>query len=97
MIFFARLVPADLIGEERTDRTPVASCSSVVELADRSPVRVHALILESVQPAHLQIPLADPQVARELRIIAANLLDEVLGVLAPNEGLDGVAQRVAGA
>jgi hypothetical protein len=44
----------------------------------------------SVQPARLQLPLLDPQVARELGIISAYLLDEALGILAAKEGLDGV-------
>jgi len=34
----------------------------------------------SVQPVRLQFALLDPQVARELGIVAANLLDEALGV-----------------
>jgi hypothetical protein len=34
----------------------------------------------SVQPARLELPLLDPQVARELGIVASNLLDESLGV-----------------
>ena len=41
-----------------------------------------------------QLPLLDPQLARELGIVAAHLLDEALGVLAAEEDLDGVAQRV---
>jgi hypothetical protein len=36
----------------------------------------------SVQPARLELPLLDLQVARELGIVATNLLDESLGVLA---------------
>jgi hypothetical protein len=32
----------------------------------------------------LEVPLLDPQVARELGIITANLLNEALGVLAAN-------------
>ena len=38
-----------------------------------------------VQPAPLQLALLDPQVAREVGIVAANLLDEPLCVLAPDE------------
>ena len=42
-------------------------------------------------------PLLDPQVARELRLIAANLLDEALGVLAPDEHhLERIAEREVG-
>ena len=37
------------------------------------------------QPARLQLPLLDPQVARELRLVAAHLLDEALGVRSPDE------------
>ncbi len=50
-----------------------------------------------VPATRLDLPLLDPQVARELGIVAANLLDEALGVLAANERLDGVAERVVGA
>ena len=39
--------------------------------------------------------LLDPQVARELGIVAAHHLDEALGVLAADERLDGLAERVA--
>ena len=35
-----------------------------------------------VQPARLQLALLDPQVARELRLVSANLLDEALGATA---------------
>ena len=41
-----------------------------------------------VQPARLELALLDPQVARELGIVAANLLDEALCVLAPDERLE---------
>ncbi len=98
MIFFARLVPADLIGEERSDRTPVASCSSVVELADRSLLRVHALILESVQPARLQLALLDPQVAREFRRSSPRTSSMKRSAFARRTNVsNGVAERVIGA
>ena len=45
-------------------------------------------------PARLQLPLLDPQVARELGIVAADLPDEALGVLVAEERLDGVSERV---
>ncbi len=45
--------------------------------------------------AGLQLPFLDPQVARELGVVTANLLDEALGVLAADERLDGVAERVS--
>jgi hypothetical protein len=35
-----------------------------------------------VPPARLELPLLDPQVLGELRIVASDLLDEALGVLA---------------
>jgi hypothetical protein len=38
--------------------------------------------------------LLDPQVAREFEIVAAHLLDEALRVLAPDDRLDGVAERL---
>ena len=71
-MIIARLVPADLIGEERTDRTAVASCTSVGELAERSLLHIHALILGSVQPARLELPLLDPKVTRKVGIVAQN-------------------------
>jgi hypothetical protein len=46
-----------------------------------------------VQRARLEVALLDPQVARDVGIVSANLLDEALGVLATDEHLDGVAQR----
>ena len=46
----------------------------------------HALV--SVRFTSLKLPLLDPQVARQVGIIAANLLDEALGVLAADERLD---------
>jgi len=39
----------------------------------------------SVQPARLELALPDPQVARELGIVAAHFLDESLSVFAPDE------------
>jgi hypothetical protein len=42
------------------------------------------------------LPLLDPQVGRELGIIAANLLDEALGVFAADEHLERVARREVG-
>jgi hypothetical protein len=49
-----------------------------------------------ILPARLGLPLLDLQVARELGIVAANRLDEPLGVLAVDERLDGVAEREEG-
>ena len=41
--------------------------------------------------------LLDALVAREVRIVASHLLEEPLGVLASDERLDGVAERMVGA
>lgn len=49
-----------------------------------------------VPPACLELPLLDPQVRRELRIVAAHLLDESLGVLATDERLERVPERELG-
>ena len=38
-----------------------------------------------VPPARLELALLDPQLRRELRLVASHLLDEALGVLAPDE------------
>jgi hypothetical protein len=46
-ILIARLMPADLVGEERTDRIPVAARTSLVELTDGPFLRIHAPILKS--------------------------------------------------
>jgi hypothetical protein len=40
--------------------------------------------LTLVQPARPELRLLDPQVTRELGVVAAHLLDEVVGVLATN-------------
>jgi len=48
--------------------------------------------LRLVQPSHLQLPLLDPQVARELGVVAANLLDEPLSVLTADEDVDPVTE-----
>ena len=40
-----------------------------------------------------QLPLLDPQPRREYRLIAPYLLDEALGILAPDERLDCVTER----
>jgi hypothetical protein len=48
------------------------------------------------RPARLELALLDPQVARDLGIVAANLLDEALGVLATGEHLELDAERGAG-
>src|SRR4249919_2176860 len=45
-----------------------------------------------VQPARLQLALLDPQVACELGIVAAHLLDEAFGVLAADEHVGGFAR-----
>jgi hypothetical protein len=68
-------------------------------LSVRTPARIRqppaedTLTPASVRPARLQLPLLDPQVARELGIVPAHLLDETLRVLAADEGL-GVFRAV---
>jgi hypothetical protein len=52
--------------------------------------------LHLVQPARLELPLLDPQVARELGIVAMDLFDETLGILAAQEDVDRLAERVLG-
>jgi len=49
-----------------------------------------------VHSARLELPLLDPQAGRHLGFIAAHLLDEALGVLAPYERLEVDAEREAG-
>ena len=48
----------------------------------------------SVQPARLELALLDPQVPRQLWVVSAHFCDKTLGVLATNERLDGVAERM---
>ncbi len=43
------------------------------------------------------VPLLDPQVARDVGNIAAHVADEALCVVAADEALDGIAERVVGA
>jgi hypothetical protein len=43
---------------------------------------------ELVQRAGLELPLLDPELRRELGLVTAHLLDEPLGVLAPDEDLE---------
>jgi hypothetical protein len=56
----------------RTRRTGGSRSSPIVVAARRT----------SVQPTRLELALLDPQVARKLGIVAANHLDEPLGVVA---------------
>jgi hypothetical protein len=44
-------------------------------------------VRELVQPARLELPLLDPQVAHELGMDAAHLLDEALRILAPGASI----------
>ena len=46
-----------------------------------------------VQPARVEFTLLDPKLCCERGIVAAHLLDEPLGVLAADEGLDRVTER----
>ena len=51
------------------------------------------LVLPLVRPACLQLPLLDPQLRRDLGIVAANLLDEALCILASDEDLKLGSER----
>ena len=48
------------------------------------------------QPARLELALLDPQLRRDLGIVAAHLLDEPLSVLAADEHLELDAEREVG-
>ena len=61
-----------------TDRTAAAQDSVDRGLSSSSPPK---------------LPLLDPHVARELGIVAAHLLDEALGVLAPDKHLELDSER----
>jgi hypothetical protein len=47
-----------------------------------------------VEGARLKLALLDPQVTRQLGLVAANLVDEALGVLAADERVDRVASAL---
>jgi len=49
-----------------------------------------------VQSSRLQLAFLDPQLLREFRFVASNLLDEELGVLSANVDLERVAERERG-
>ena len=49
-----------------------------------------------VQPARLELALLDPQIGRKLGIVAANVLDEPLRVLRPDEHLERVTYGKSG-
>src|SRR5439155_18613449 len=44
-IRLARLMPTDLVREERTDRIPVTPCTCLIKIADRPFLRVHQVDL----------------------------------------------------
>jgi len=50
----------------------------------------------SVQPARLKLALLDPQLRREVGVVATSLLDEALRVLTQAEDLEGVHRRTLG-
>ena len=52
--------------------------------------------LTSAQPARLKLALLDPQVGRELGIVASDLLDEALRFLAADKRLDGLTEWEVG-
>ena len=45
-----------------------------------------------VETARSKLPLDDPQVPRELSLVLANVAQEPLGVLAPDEHFDGIPE-----
>jgi hypothetical protein len=47
----------------------------------------------SVQSARLQLPLRDPQVPCQLRIVVTHVRKSALGVPAADENVDGVTKR----
>ena len=50
-----------------------------------------------VPPSRLKLALLNTKVRRELGIVTPYLLDEALGIVASDERLDGVTERVVGA
>jgi hypothetical protein len=52
--------------------------------------------ITSVRVTRLELPLLDPQLRRHLGIVMEDLLDEALGVLAPDEHLERVSEREVG-
>jgi hypothetical protein len=49
-----------------------------------------------VQPTGLELPLLNPQLRRDLGIVATHVRDEPLRVLARDEHLDRIAEREVG-
>jgi len=47
-------------------------------------------------PARLELPLLDPELRRDIRVVATDLLDEALGVLAADEHFERVTKWEAG-
>lgn len=54
------------------------------------------LLVPLVRPARLELALDDAEVARELGVVSPDLLDEPLRILASDERLDDLAERVIG-
>ena len=67
--------------------------SSLVITANHLSVERPGFQIGLVPPASLKLALLDPQVARELGVVAADLLDEALGVLSADVDLERVAER----
>ena len=62
------------------------------EVALRGRERVLPAWLVGHESSRLELPLLDPQLLRNLGIVTAHLLDEPLGVLAPDEDLERVPE-----
>jgi hypothetical protein len=74
--------------------TPIVRAPSEAKSKDSdSPVEDACL----VRIPCLELALLDPQIGREAGVVAVHVLDEALGVLAPDEHLHRLAERVLGA
>ncbi len=54
------------------------------------------LVLVNTRAACLELALLDPELRRDFGLVAANLLDESLGILAPDEQLERIPKREVG-
>jgi hypothetical protein len=77
----------------RFPRLDSLSAGTQAWLGRRVNIATNCTADDLVQPARLELPLLDPQVAGELGLVVSHLLDEPLRVLAADERLDGVAER----
>ena len=83
------------VGDSVPTPTPIA-LMGLLALTDSGNAALGAGSSYLVQPARLELALLDPELRRDLRIVAAHLLDEALGVLAPDEHLELDAEREVG-